>query len=76
MALKLDWRQLITFKAKQHHEASGTSPDARYAFYQEHLEEALSACIGFIRQNHPDATLNYKGSDLGGPIYRVEEEER
>lgn len=75
MALKLDWRELIRYKARQHHTASGTSPEAAHAYYTEHLEEAFSACIGFIRQNHPDATLNYKKADLGGPIYRVEEDE-
>lgn len=67
MAHKLDWRELIYYKSRK----SG------YGSYEYlmHLEEAFTATLGFIREHHPNATLNHLGSDWGGEIYRVEEEE-
>ncbi len=47
-------------------------PRAAYpAHYREHLDEAFSALIFFVRETAPDAELRYLGSDMGGPIYKV-----
>lgn len=68
VAVKLDWRELIYYKSRN----SGGRNSYGYLL---HLEEAFTACLEFIREHHPNATLNHLGSDLGGEIYRVEEEE-
>ena len=39
--------------------------------YHAHLEEAFTACLMLIRRQHPEATLEWVGSDMGGPLWRV-----
>lgn len=67
MARMLDWRDLIYYQSRQ---SGAVGLDYVYV---GHLEEAFTACIQFIRTNHPEATLNYLGSNWGGEIYEVEE---
>lgn len=67
MARTLDWRDLVYYQTKQ---SGGRYNDH---IYFGHLEEAFTACIRFIRAEHPTASLNYRGSDMGGERYEVEE---
>ncbi len=68
MAKTLDWREFVYY---QNEKSGGHYGDY---VYMGHLEEAFTACIQFIREHHPDATLNYLGSNMGGEIYEVGEQ--
>lgn len=70
--LVLDWRDLVYHETKKDNLRYGGTGDY---IYKGHLEEAFTACIRFIREHHPTATLNHLGSDMGGEIYEVTEEE-
>lgn len=73
MALKIDWRRLVSYQVRvTQNKLRSVDP----YIYESHMEEAFSACVGFIRQHHPDATLNFNGSDLGGYLYEVREEKQ
>jgi hypothetical protein len=41
------------------------------AHHREHLDAALAALLGQLHTDRPNARLEYVGSDMGGPIYRV-----